>query len=121
MDYEEKLKKLCKYANERNVGILVWYGVKKRDGAHRVDLDNPETIEKEFAWCESLGVKGVKVDYLESDSQWAMKDMYDIASIAAKHKLVVNYHGCTDPNGENRTFPNILSSEAVQGSEYFKW
>ena len=121
LDYEEKLKKLCKYANERNVGILVWYGVKKRDGAHRVDLDNPETIEKEFAWCESLGVKGVKVDYLESDSQWAMKDMYDIASIAAKHKLVVNYHGCTDPNGENRTFPNILSSEAVQGSEYFKW
>lgn len=121
LDYEEKLKKLCAYANERNVGILVWYGVKKRDNAHRVDLDNPEIIEKEFAWCESLGIKGVKVDYLESDSQWAMKDMYNIASIAAKHKLVLNYHGCTDPNGENRTFPNILSSEAVQGSEYFKW
>lgn len=121
LDYEEKLKKLCAYANERNVGILVWYGVKKRDNPHRVDLDNPEIIEKEFAWCESLGVKGVKVDYLESDSQWAMKDMYDVASIAAKHKLVVNYHGCTDPNGENRTFPNILSSEAVEGSEFFKW
>ena len=121
LDYEEKLKKLCAYANERNVGILVWYGVKKRDNPHRVDLDNPEIIEKEFAWCEELGVKGVKIDYLESDSQWAMKDMYDVASIAAKHKLVVNYHGCTDPNGENRTFPNILSSEAVEGSEYFKW
>ena len=50
-----------------------------------------------------------------------MKIMYDLASIAAKHKLVLNYHGCTDPNGENRTFPNILSSEAVMGSEYFKW
>lgn len=84
-------------------------------------MDNTETIEQEFAWCEKLGIKGVKLDYFNSDSQFAMKVMYDIAAIAAKHKLVVNYHGCTDPNGENRTFPNILSSEAVQGAEYFKW
>lgn len=120
-DYETKLKDLVEYADERGVGILVWYGVNKFDHGHAFDLDSPDEIEKAFAWCESLGIKGVKVDYINSDSQFAMKNMYDIASIAAKHKLVVNYHGCTDPNGENRTFPNILSSEAVQGSEYFKW
>lgn len=120
-DYETKLKELVSYADKKGVGILVWYGVNKFDQPHKFDLDNPETIEQEFAWCESLGIKGVKLDYFNSDSQFAMKVMYDIAAIAAKHKLVVNYHGCTDPNGENRTFPNILSSEAVQGSEYFKW
>lgn len=120
-DYETKLKDLVSYADEKGVGILVWYGVNKFDQPHKFDLDNAETIEEEFAWCEKLGIKGVKVDYFNSDSQFAMKVMYDIASIAAKHKLVVNYHGCTDPNGENRTFPNILSSEAVMGSEYFKW
>lgn len=120
-DYETKIRDLAAYAEPKGVGLLLWYGVNKFDRPHKFDLDNPETIEEEFAWCEELGVKGVKVDYINSDSQFAMKVMYDLASIAAKHKLVLNYHGCTDPNGENRTFPNILSSEAVMGSEYFKW
>lgn len=115
------MRGLVEYANERNVGILVWYGVHKWDNPHIFDLDNEEDIEEQFAWCEDMGIKGVKVDYIESDSQFAMRNMYQIASIAAKHHLVVNYHGCTDPNGENRTFPNILSSEAVCGMEYFKW
>ncbi len=120
-DYETKIRELVAYAEPKGVKLLLWYGVNKFDQPHKFDLDNPETIEQEFAWCEELGIKGVKVDYLNSDSQFAMKIMYDLASIAAKHKLVLNYHGCTDPNGENRTFPNILSSEAVMGSEYFKW
>lgn len=120
-DYEQKIKDLVAYADPKGVKLILWYGVNKFDQPHKFDLDNPDTIEEEFAWCESLGVKGVKVDYLNSDSQYAMKIMYDLASIAARHKLILNYHGCTDPNGENRTFPNILSSEAVMGSEYFKW
>lgn len=120
-DYEEKIQKLVAYAEPKGVDLILWYGVNKLDAVHIFDLDNEQTIEEQFAWCEKMGVKGVKVDYLNSDSQFAMKVMYDLASIAAKHKLILNYHGCTDPNGENRTFPNILSSEAVMGSEYFKW
>lgn len=120
-DYETKIKDLVAYAQPKGVDLILWYGVNKFDQSHIFDLDNEETIEEQFAWCEKMGVKGVKVDYLNSDSQFAMKVMYDLASIAAKHKLVINYHGCTDPNGENRTFPNILSSEAVMGAEYFKW
>lgn len=120
-DYETKIKELVAYADTKGVDLILWYGVNKFDQKHIFDLDNEETIEEQFAWCEKMGVKGVKVDYLNSDSQFAMKVMYYLASIAAKHKLVINYHGCTDPNGENRTFPNILSSEAVMGSEYFKW
>lgn len=120
-DYEAKIQELVAYAEPKGVDLILWYGVNKFDQAHIFDLDNEQTIEEQFAWCEKMGVKGVKVDYLNSDSQFAMKVMYDLASIAAKHKLILNYHGCTDPNGENRTFPNILSSEAVMGSEYFKW
>lgn len=120
-NYESKIKELCEYAEEKNVGLLLWYGVHKIDNTHIFDLDNEEDIEEQFAWCEKMGVKGVKVDYLNSDSQYAMKNMYWLADIAAKHHLVLNYHGCTDPNGENRTYPNILSSEAVCGMEYFKW
>lgn len=120
-DYETKVKGLVEYANERNVGILLWYGVHKWDNAHIFDLDNVEDIEKQFSWCEEIGVKGVKVDYIESDSQFAMRNMYWVIDIAAKHHLVVNFHGVTDPNGENRTYPNLLANEAVQGMEFFKW
>lgn len=120
-DYEDKVLELIDYANERNVGLLLWYGVHKWDNEHQFDLDNDADIEEQFSWCERIGVKGVKVDYIESDSQFAMKNMYKILESAARHHLVVNFHGATDPNGENRTFPNLLSIEAVQGMEYFKW
>ncbi len=120
-DYESKVLELIDYANERNVGLLLWYGVHKWDNEHQFDLDNEADIEEQFSWCESIGVKGVKVDYIESDSQIAMQNMYRILESAARHHLVVNFHGATDPNGESRTFPNLLSMEAVQGMEYFKW
>lgn len=120
-NYREKVEGLVEYANEKNVGILLWYGVHKWDAEHTFDLDNTEDIEEEFGWCEEVGVKGVKVDYIESDSQFAMRNMYWILESAARHHLVVNFHGATDPNGENRTFPNMLSIEAVCGMEYFKW
>ena len=119
--YKEKIASLVEYANKKDVGLLLWYGVNKFDGEHIFDLDCQEAIEEEFAWCEQVGVKGVKVDYINSDSQFAMKVMYMLADIAADHHLVVNYHGCVNPGGENRTYPNILSSEAVAGMENYKW
>ncbi|MBE6931860.1 MAG: hypothetical protein E7464_00550 [Ruminococcaceae bacterium] len=120
-DYEAKIEELVDYADEKGVGLLLWYGVNKHDNAHIFDLDCHEEIEEAFAWCERMGVKGVKVDYINSDSQFAMEVMYELADLAAQHKLVLNYHGITNPNGENRTYPNILSSEAVAGAENFKW
>ncbi len=120
-DYETKIASLVEYANEKNVGLLLWYGVNKFDNAHIFDLDSEDAIEESFAWCERMGVKGVKVDYINSDSQFAMKVMYLLADFAAKHHLVLNYHGATNPNGEARTYPNILANEAVAGAENFKW
>lgn len=120
-DYQYKIASLVEYAEEKGVSILVWYGVNKFDGQHIFDLDSQEAIEEQFAWCEEVGVKGVKVDYINSASPFAMQVMYYLADIAAEHHLVLNYHGCINPAGENRTYPNIISSEAVAGMENFKW
>ncbi len=79
------------------------------------------TIKREFEKMSGYGVKGVKVDYYESDSQQTMKQMYLCATIAAKNKLMVLFHGCTIPRGESRTFPNVVSFEAINGTEYYKW
>lgn len=79
-----------------------------------------ERLEGEFSWYSSIGVKGVKVDFFESDSQERLK-LYDcIAEAAARHRLMVNYHGCTKPSGERRRWPYIMTREGVLGAEYYK-
>lgn len=120
-DYETKVKDIVDYGKEKGVGVFLWYGVNKYDGTHIFDLDDRKTIDEQFAWCREIGVAGIKVDYINSDSQTAMKILYDLADSAANNSLMILYHGCTNPNGENRTYPNILSYEAVRGSEYYKW
>ncbi len=125
-DYKVKVKELVDYAADKGVGIWLWYGVNNvghtAAGAYpKYSLLDEATIRTEMEWAESIGIKGVKVDYYESDTQNTMEQMYLCAKIAAEHKQMVLFHGCTNPGGENRTFPNVLSYEAVYGAEYYKW
>ena len=131
-DYKDKVKELVDYGEEKGVGILLWYGVNNdnhagfRDAKGRAayptySLRTTQQIEEQFAWCEEVGVKGVKVDYYENDDKATMTQMYECATTAARHKINVLFHGCTAPRGEIRTFPNVLGYEAVQGSEWYKW
>ena len=129
---EEKVKELCDYGAEKGIGIYLWYGVNNTGHADYKDsAGNPaypyyslldeETISREFRRISGLGVKGVKVDYYESDTQQTMKQMNMCAKIAAENRLMVLFHGCTLPRGESRTYPNVISFEAVNGTEYYKW
>ena len=131
-DSAAKVKELCEYAAERNIGIYLWYGVNnKGHSGYKDSAGNPaypyyslldeKTIKREFERISGLGVSGVKVDYYESDTQETMKQMNLCARIAADNHLMVLFHGCTIPRGESRTYPNIVSFEAVNGSEYYKW
>ncbi|MBQ4465377.1 MAG: glycoside hydrolase family 97 catalytic domain-containing protein, partial [Oscillospiraceae bacterium] len=131
-DSEAKVKELCEYAAERGIGIYLWYGVNNSGhSGYRDSKGNPaypyyslldeKTITREFERISAIGVKGVKVDYYESDTQATMRQMHLCADIAAKNHLMVLFHGCTIPRGESRTYPNIVSYEAVNGTEYYKW
>ncbi|MDO5561035.1 MAG: glycoside hydrolase family 97 catalytic domain-containing protein [Oscillospiraceae bacterium] len=127
-----KVKELCEYAEEKGIGIFLWYGVNntghsgyKDSAGHPAypyySLLDEETIVREFERIKGLGVKGVKVDYYESDTQISMKQMHMCAEYAAENKLMVVFHGCTMPRGESRTYPNVVSHEAINGTEYYKW
>ena len=125
-DYKAKVEELCDYAEQKGIGLFLWYGVNNvghtAAGAYpKYSLLDKETIEREIKWASEVGVKGVKVDYYESDNQDTMQQMYWCADCAAKNQIMVIFHGCTLPNGEHRTYPNILSYEAVFGEEYHKW
>ena len=131
-DYQAKVKELADYAEERGVSLMLWYGVNNDNHAGFKDaagapaypkysLKTAEQLEEQFAWCESVGVRAVKVDYYERDDQSTMRQMYDCATIAARHHINVLFHGCTVPRGEQRTFPNVLGYEAIRGAEWYKW
>lgn len=131
-DSAAKIKELCDYGRQKGIGIWLWYGVNntghsgyKDSAGHPAypyySLLDKETIVREFERISGLGVQGVKVDYYESDTQDTMYQMYLCAKIAAENRLMVLFHGCTLPRGESRTFPNIVSYEAVNGTEYYKW
>ena len=111
------------YANSQGIRPLIWYNssVGWVDGAPgpKYRLNKPEDREKEFAWCEKIGVAGVKIDFFSGDTELNMTYCIDLLESAAKHHLLVNFHGATIPRGWQRTYPNLLSTEGVYGAEWY--
>lgn len=112
------------YASDKGVRPILWYNsctAWKGEGAPGplYRLNTSESREKEFAWLESLGVAGVKIDFFEGDTPETMAYCIDLLESAARHHLLVNFHGATVPRGWQRTWPNFMSAEAVYGAEWY--
>ncbi len=111
------------YAVEKGVRPMIWYNssIGWVDGAPgpKYRLNTPEGLEKEFAWCEKIGVKGVKVDFFCGDVNRNFRFMKEILDAAARHGLLVNFHGATVPRGWQRTWPNFVTNEGVYGAEWY--
>ena len=111
------------YALSLGVKPMIWYNssVGWIDGAPtpKFRLNKPEDREKEFAWCEKIGVAGVKIDFFSGDNQRNMDYCIDLMENAARHHLLVNFHGATVPRGWQRTYPNLMSTEGVYGAEWY--
>ena len=111
------------YATSNGVKPLIWYNssVGWVNGAPgpKYRLNSPESREKEFAWCERLGIAGVKIDFFSGDNQANMDYCQDLLESAARHHLLVNFHGAPIPRGWQRTYPNMLSTEGVYGAEWY--
>lgn len=118
------IEQLCEYAKSKDVNIWVWYNSAGKhnnyDLGPRDLLDVAETRRKEFERIAKIGVKGIKVDYVESDKQAIAKLYIDILEDAAEYELMVNFHGCKLPNGWQRTYPHLMTMESVRGAECYK-
>jgi alpha-glucosidase len=108
---EIDLPALVAYARERRVGIILWlHWITARD-----------QMDRAFPFYERLGVKGIKVDFMDRDDQEMVAFYQRILQKAAAHRLVVDLHGAYKPTGLTRTYPNYLTQEGVLGAEYNKW
>jgi alpha-glucosidase len=117
---DNKLKEIISYAAGHNIGIFLWYhsGAGKPDNQFSTIRLQGER-KKEFKRLQKIGVKGIKVDFFLSDKQPVIKLYTDILNDALQYKLMVNFHGSTIPRGWEKTYPNLMTMEAVRGSESF--
>lgn len=118
----EKIKQLADYAGSKKVKILLWYNSagdwNTTPLTPRDKMLTKESRRAEFRKLEDMGVGGIKVDFFGGDGQSMMKYYIDILKDAAKYRLAVNFHGCTFPRGWHKTYPNLVSMEAIRGEEY---
>ena len=119
----KSIEDAVRYANEQGVKPMIWYNssVGWVNGAPTpmYRLNKAEDREREFAWCERIGVAGVKIDFFSGDDLRNMDFCQELLESAARHHLLVNFHGATIPRGWQRTYPNLLSTEAVYGAEWY--
>jgi hypothetical protein len=112
---------IIQYANSKKVDLLLWYNsggpTNKVDAGPRDLMFDSVLRQKEMKRIADLGYKGIKIDFFGSDKQELIKLYIDILKDAAQYKLMVNFHGCTLPRGWSRTYPHLISMEAVKGSE----
>ncbi|MCF2594181.1 glycoside hydrolase family 97 protein [Bacteroides caecigallinarum] len=117
----DKVEELARYAKSRNVGLYLWYNSNgywnDAPQGPRGKMDNTIRRRKEMQWMQKVGIKGIKVDFVGSDKQMAMKLYEDILADANDYGLLVIFHGCTIPRGWERMYPNYAASEAVLASE----
>lgn len=112
------------YAREKGVKPLLWYnsgtswiGAGAPGPIDR--LNTKENREKEYARLQQMGVAGIKIDFFAADGAEIMNYYIDLLEDAAKYKLMINFHGAAIPRGWQRTYPHLMTVEAVYGAEWY--
>ncbi len=106
------MPELMAYAKSKGVKLILW-----------VNSKNIPSIgtDKLFATYAKWGAVGVKIDFFQNNGSQATQRWHEeLLAAAAKHKLVVDFHGAYTATGLSRTWPNLLTQEGVLGVEYVK-
>lgn len=119
---DAKMKELADYAKTKNVALLAWYNSSgawnDTEYSPKNALLTKEARAKEFARVKAIGVKGLKVDFFGGDGASSIGYYVDILKESAAAGLLLNFHGATLPRGWSRTYPHLMTVEAVKGFEF---
>ena len=117
----DRIPELSRYAQSKGVYLLLWYNsngyANDAPQGPRDCMNTAIAREREMKWMQSIGIKGIKVDFFGGDKQETMRLYEDILSDANRYGLQVVFHGCTIPRGWEKMYPNYVASEAVLASE----
>lgn len=123
-DAEQAVQDLVTEADAAGVKLFLWYN---SGGPHTPSpmespinrMSPPGVRQDELAKIAEWGISGIKVDFFNSDKQDRINQYIGILEDAANERLLVNFHGSTIPRGWQRTYPHLMSQEAVNGSEVY--
>lgn len=119
---DAKMKELADYAKAKGVGILAWYNSSgawnDTEYSPKSALLTPTDRQREFARLKAIGVKGMKIDFFGGDGASMQAYYVDLLKETAAAGLLLNFHGATLPRGWARTYPNLMTTEAVKGFEF---
>ncbi len=110
------LPEFLRFASEHHVRLWLWL--------HSGDVNralNAGTLDEAFTVYQKWGIAGVKIDFMDRDDQDMVNWYATVVEMAAKHQLMVDFHGAYKPTGLRRTWPNLLTREGVLGNEYNKF
>jgi hypothetical protein len=115
------MEEVVDYAKTKGVGVWLWYhsgAGRDRDSLSTNNvMSHPVARKAEFKRLQQLGVKGVKIDFFDTDKQRIVKSYEAILKDAASCHIMVNFHGASLPRGMERTYPNLMTTEAIKGAE----
>ncbi len=112
------LEDLAEQGKDYGVGQILWTGMTS-GASYGGTIDNVDEAKAYLDYIASLGMSGAKVDFFADESNLTMGvDIYEeILRYAAQLGLVINFHGCNKPTGQDVTYPNELNREAIFGFE----
>ncbi len=102
------LKRVVEHAKAKGVRLWVWI--------HWMEIEDTG-VEETFRRLEEWGIAGVKTDFINRQDQWIVNWYERVLRSAAKHHVMVNFHGAFKPTGTERTWPNNLTREGILGNE----
>jgi hypothetical protein len=114
------VKELHRYAASKGVKIMMHHETSGSATNYERRLDTA------FKFMANNGYNAVKTGYVgkiiprgeHHDSQWMVNHYINVATTAAKYKIMVNSHEAVRPTGLNRTFPNWIAQESARGTEF---
>jgi alpha-glucosidase len=119
------LEEVVAYAKSKGVDWIAH----TETGGNVTNFENQ--IEPAFSLYEQLGVPGVKTGYAGATTIGGVEHAHydqpmvnhyrDVIRRAAAHHLLLEPHEMVKDTGERRTYPNILTREAVRGIEWEAW
>jgi alpha-glucosidase len=105
------LPAIRRYAESKQVRLWTWV----HQGALR------GRVEEAFTAFEKLGWSGMMVDFFDHDDQESIEFAEEILEAAARHHILIHFHGVWKPTGWHRTYPNLMNHEGALNLEYLKW
>ncbi len=109
-----KVEQIVNMANHYDIGIFIGKDVPGLE----YNLYEKDTRDKFLKKVKETGISGVKFGHIEQEHAEAVNIYHELLQTSMDLELLAIFHNSNKPTGLSRTYPNLLSQEAVRGMQY---